>query len=351
LILLARSFLDLVKKNDWVRLTRGHYKGDLGLVKSVRDSGLKCVVQCLPRLDLTLSDLPAEDARIRRRTVRPPQKFFNAQEIAALGKHALRQRFPGMGDVFCDYFESNYYHDGYLLKEFTVGTMVKPCGEDEPPTLDELQRFRKRQKSASDTNYDDDNDGENEGSKRAASLLDELSELQGKTGLGVKSEESKGGLIIGDTVEVIEGDLVGLTGKLISLDGTTVKVKPNNAADLGDMTEVEFLVGQVRKLIPVGAHVKVTEGRYANETGIVVAVEQMEGETDCTAVVLTDMTLKEISGKSFNGFAKASHNVTTFTWKDGSSLCFTYSTRCPSTLQFVHLSYRNQPRLHRGMTN
>jgi transcription elongation factor SPT5 len=256
-----------------------------------------------------------------------------------------------MGDVFCDYFESNYYHDGYLLKEFTVGTMVKPCGEGEPPTLDELQRFRKRQKSASDTNYDDDDDGENEGSKRAASLLDELSELQGKTGLGVKSEESKGGLIIGDTVEVIEGDLVGLTGKLISLDGTTVKVKPNNAADLGDMTEVEFLVGQVRKLIPVGAHVKVTEGRYANETGIVVAVEQMEGETDCTAVVLTDMTLKEISGKSFNGFAKASHNVTTFTWKDGSSLCFTYSTRCPSTLQFVHLSYRNQPRLHRGMTN
>ena len=281
-----------VKKNEWVRMTRGHYKGDLALVMAVKESGLKCIVQCVPRLDLTLSDLPPEEARIRRKTVRPPQKFFNVQEISAQGRQSDRRRFPGL-DMYCEYFENNYYHDGYLLKEMTVGSMVKPITDDDPPTLDELQRFQKR-KSRGD-GYDDDVQEENEGSKMAASLLDELSELQGKTGLG-KSDSANRGLLIGDTVEVIEGDLVGMRGKLVNLDGNSVKIKPlNTAVDLGGTGEIEFLANQVRKYIAVGAHVKVTDGRYANETGVVVAVEKMDGETDCTAVILTDVTNKEVS--------------------------------------------------------
>lgn len=288
-----------MKKNEWVRMTRGHYRGDLALVKAVRGSGLKCVIQCVPRIDLTLSDLPAEEAKIRRRTVRPPQKFFNTQEIAAIGKQTLtRMRFPGLGDIYCDFFEGNYYHDGYLLKEVTVGTMIKPCAEEEPPSLDELQRFRNRNKSDKDK-YDGADDEENEGSKMAKSLLDELSDLQGKTSLG-NNKSSEGGLIIGDTVEIIEGDLIGMRGKLLSFDGSTVKIKPSDTSALGDTTEVEFLISQVMKYIPVGAHVKVTSGRYANETGVVVNVEPLEGENDSSAVVLTDMTHKEISGKFDN---------------------------------------------------
>jgi len=286
-----------VKRNDWVRMTRGHYKGDLALVKSVKDSGVKCVIQAVPRLDLTLGDLPPEEARARRKTVRPAQKFFNASEIAALGKDLYRQRFPGGGEM-CDYFEGNYYHDGYLLKEVNVGTMVKPCGVEEPPTLDELQRFRRRSKKTenSDSRYDDGGNEENEGSRIAASLLDELSELQGETGLDKTDQNVSACFVIGDTVEVIEGDLVGMRGKLISIDGSTIKMKPSNAAELADTTEVEFLASQVRKYIPVGSHVKVIDGRYVNETGVVVAVEKVDTEVlDYTAVVLTDMTHKEIS--------------------------------------------------------
>ena len=282
------------------------------MVKMVRESGTKCVIQCVPRIDLTLSELSPEEARIRRRTVKPPQKFFNAQEIAALGKLSVtRQRFPGL-DIYCDVFEGCYYHDGYMLKEVTVGTMVKPCGEDEPPTLDELQRFRNRSASNKDSeDYDgaggfDDDDDENEGSKIAKSLLDELSELQGKTSLGMEGRggSNSAGLVIGDTVEIVEGDLVGMRGKLLSMDGSTVKVKPiaedgSEDLDLSEMAmnEVEFLVSQVRKHIAVGAHVKVISGRYANETGTVVAVEKLEGESDFTAAILTDMTHKEVLGK------------------------------------------------------
>ena len=276
-------------------MTRGHYKGDLALVRAVLDSGLKCVIQCLPRLDLTLSDLPPEQARIRRRTVRPPQKFFNLEEINALGKQAGRQRYRPL-DQNCDYFEGSYYLDGYLIKEVTVGSMVKPCTDEDPPTLEELQSFRKRPKSGQNE-YDDANE-ENEASKIAGSLLDELSELQGKTGLG-KSSKS-GGLLIGDTVEVIEGDLINMRGKVMSMDQTTVKIRPIDAsAEIVAMGEIEFLISQVRKHIKVGDHIKVTDGRYANETGTVVAVEQIDGESDFTAVILTDTTQKEISGKSW----------------------------------------------------
>jgi len=286
-------FAFTVKEHEWVRMTRGHYKGDLAMVTSVRDSGLKCIVQCVPRLDLTLSDLPPEEARIRRRTVRPPQKFFNAQELAALGKQSInRQRFPGM-DLFCDYYEGNYYHDGFLLKEVTVGSMIKPVTEEDPPTIDELKSFQSKKGKGE---YDDGHpEEENEASRMASSQLDELAELQGRASLG---RSSGGGLLIGDTVEVIEGDLVGMRGKLMSLDGTTVKVKPtNNTVDLGDTQEVEFLANQVRKYIAFGTHVKVTDGRYANETGVVVAVQEVEGETDCNAVVLTDVTNNEITGE------------------------------------------------------
>eukprot|EP00546_Thalassionema_frauenfeldii_P004555 CAMPEP_0178917180 /NCGR_PEP_ID=MMETSP0786-20121207/13100_1 /TAXON_ID=186022 /ORGANISM="Thalassionema frauenfeldii, Strain CCMP 1798" /LENGTH=1094 /DNA_ID=CAMNT_0020590695 /DNA_START=80 /DNA_END=3364 /DNA_ORIENTATION=- len=282
-----------VKENEWVRLQRGQYKGDLALVKLVRDSGQKCVVQFVPRLDLTLSRLSQEKARIRRRTVKPPQKFFNLEEVAAVGAgNATRTRFPGQ-DIQCDFYDGNYYHDGYQLKEMAVGTMIKKISAENPPTLEELQNFRRTKKNISKTD-DDISYEENDGSKLAGSLLDELSEIQGKTGLTKLQKAAGGGLLVGDVVEVVEGDLIGLRGKLLTLDGSTVKIKPTTTKlDLPE--EVEFLATQVRKYIAVGAHVKVMDGRYANETGNVVAVEKIEGETDCTAVLLTDVTNKEIT--------------------------------------------------------
>ena len=275
-------------------MTRGHYKGDLALVIDVKDGGLKAVIQCVPRLDMALATMNQDEARVRRRNVRPPQKFFNASEVQVSGRPLTRTRFPGGADN-CDYYEGNYFYDGYLLKEVAVGTMIKPCTDEDPPSLDELQKFRKRKKGNAD-GFDDGED-DNEGSRIANSLLDELSELQGKTGLATTA--TNGGLIIGDTVEVIEGDLIGMRGTLLSVEGTTVKVQPSNAGELDKTTEIEFLTSQLRKYIPVGAHVKVTDGRYAGETGVVVAVEQMNGETDCSAVVMTDMTHKEVSGKKW----------------------------------------------------
>jgi transcription elongation factor SPT5 len=273
-----------VKKNDWVRLTRGHYKGDLGVVREVRDSGLKCIVQCLPRLDLTLSELPPEE-RSRRKAIRPPQKFFSSQEVIARGKHDVgRQRFPALGKM-CDFFEGNYFEDGYLLKEMTVGNMVKPCtqADGNMPTMEELQKFR-RPKSGGE---EDEEEEENAGSKLAGSLLDQLSSLQEATGLDDKG--SGEGLQIGDTVQVVGGDLDGMVGKLTKENDISFMVQPLVNAELD---EIEFLKYQLRKYIREGAHVKVLDGRYANETGTVVAIKDTDGVS--TAIVMTDITNHEI---------------------------------------------------------
>ncbi|KAI2506980.1 hypothetical protein MHU86_7477 [Fragilaria crotonensis] len=210
-----------VMENEWVRLQRWPYKGDLALVKFVHKSRQKVVVQFVPRLDLTASDLPLEQARDRRQKIRPPQKLFNAQEVGAMGMQTTRQRFLGL-DIVCDVFEGNYFHEGYQLKEMTVGTMVKKVPDETSPTLHELQRFRKASKSDGADDICEENEASK--SKQAGSLSRDQSVLRGKT--GEKSGEARaktgggggGGIVIGDTVEVIEGDLIGLRGKLISLD-------------------------------------------------------------------------------------------------------------------------------------
>ena len=43
-------------------MTRGHFKGDLAIVKAVKESGLKFIVQCVPRLDYELADLTPEES-------------------------------------------------------------------------------------------------------------------------------------------------------------------------------------------------------------------------------------------------------------------------------------------------
>ena len=86
-----------------------------------------------------------------------------------------------------------------------------------------------------------------------------------------------GVIVIGDTVEVTEGDLIGMRLKLVSMDADankedTVKIKPGNTAYLGGMTEVEFLSSQVC----LHNLVVLTGGGNANEVGVIVRVGREE---------------------------------------------------------------------------
>jgi transcription elongation factor SPT5 len=274
-VLTVASKKKALKEGAWVRIKRGVYKDDLGKVDTLLDSGSKAVVRLMPRIDLNAIVRRATGVKKTGKPPKPPQKFFKLEEIqralreSNLGMLDLdRRRYPHTGDMF-DYFNKEFYNNGYLYKEFKVETMLKYTEVN--PTLDELQRFRD-----SGQKGDDDDDDED----FAASLQLEKRQDQGVS------------LCKGDTVRVIEGDLQHLMGVVTSVSATSqnVKIRPLHN-DIKDQ-ELEFPITQLMKYVKVGDHVKVINGRYTGETGVVVNVEEMEGQWE--AVVLTDASSKEI---------------------------------------------------------
>jgi transcription elongation factor SPT5 len=270
-VLTVASKKKAIKGDAWVRVKRGVYKGDLGKVDMLLDSGSKAAVRLVPRIDLNAIVRRATGEKAKKGGTKAPQKFFKLEEIqralreSNLGMLDLdRRRYPHTGDMF-DYFNKEFYNNGYLYKEFKVETMLQYT--DVSPTLDELQRFRDSQKGEDDE--------------------DDVADLQ----LEQRSDKSVA-LCKGDTVRVIEGDLQHLMGVVTSVSSTSqnVKIRPLHD-DIKDQ-QLEFPIAQLMKYVKVGDHVKVINGRYVGETGVVVNVEEMEGQWE--AVVLTDASSKEI---------------------------------------------------------
>jgi transcription elongation factor SPT5 len=285
-----------VKVGQWVRMQRDPYKGDLAQVVELREGGLKAIIRTVPRIDIPSLAMSKEEVKARRKIIRPPRTFFNREEIEqasyGAGSGISYGSMPGMSDKY-EVHNGNYFREGYMFKECTVGTVVKPVTGENPPTIEELQLFRKKAATKEDGMGSDDDDDEDDvdaqikASQNSSSLLDDLA------GLPTVISENGGGLNLGDIVEVVDGDLVGMRGKLTAMDDNTVKMKPLGNSGLDNSDEIEFMTNQVCKYIAVGAHVKVTDGRFANETGVVVATSDIGGEK--VVVILTDLTHKELT--------------------------------------------------------
>lgn len=101
--------------------------------------------------------------------------------------------------------------------------------------------------------------------------------------------KSEGGVIHnlspGDVVEVCEGELIHLQGKVISIDGNKIMMLPKHE-DLKD--PLEFPAHELRKHFRMGDHVKVIGGRYEGDTGLIVRVEEN------MAVLFSDLTMHEV---------------------------------------------------------
>ena len=169
------------------------------------------------------------------------------------------------GEMF-DFFDNDWYKDGFLYKEVNIATML--TSEDVNPTLDEINKFTLK----------DDEEGNGN---------DELIN-------SVEADDWKNrvDLAKGDTVRVIEGDLVNLMGVVLSTNSAndTVKVMPLHE-EIKD-TILDFQTKQLMKYVKVGDHIKVVSGRYSGETGTVVAVDDIDGAP--VAIVLVDSMAREI---------------------------------------------------------
>jgi len=91
--------------------------------------------------------------------------------------------------------------------------------------------------------------------------------------------------IAGDVVEVCEGELIHLQGKIIGIDGNKITMIPKHE-DLKD--PLEFPADELKKHFKTGDHAKVIGGKYEGDTGLIVRVE------DNLVVLISDLTMHEV---------------------------------------------------------
>jgi len=226
-----------LKSKQWVRIKRGVFKDDLAQVDYVDVASNQVHLKLLPRIDYgrlrgALRSSTADDLK-RKKFKRPPCKLFDAEKIRTIGGEITND-----GDF--QIFEGNRYsRKGFLYKNFVMNAIL---AEGVKPTLSELERFEETP----------------EGLDIEIATADK--------------EEVAHSFSNGDMVEVIEGELVNLQGKVIAIDGSKITIMPKHE-DLKD--PLEFQSNELKKYFRQGDHVRVIGGRYEGDTGLIVRV----GET------------------------------------------------------------------------
>lgn len=238
-----------LKPRQWVRLKRGVFKDDLAQVDYVDMAQNMVHLKLLARIDysrfrgaLRTSGADKKDKKKKR----PPAKLFDQDKVRSIGGEISND-----GDFLV--FEGNRYsRKGYLYKNFPMNAIA---GEGVKPTLSELERF-----------------------EEAPEGIDiELSSAD--------KDETAHTFSMGDNVEVIEGELVNLQGKVIAVDGNKITMLPKHD-DLKD--PLEFQANELRKYFSQGDHVRVIGGRYEGDTGLIVRVQEN------MIVLFSDLTMHEL---------------------------------------------------------
>jgi transcription elongation factor SPT5 len=267
----------LIKKQDinltpgsWVRVKRGKYGGDLAQVMDVTENGEEVGLKLIPRIDLNPRDDVGIDGKKRKKTLgltsagtRPPQRFFNFEEVAKVYK---RQSITNRGGVYV--FQNETYRDGFMEKDFRITAIEL---ENPNPTLDEITMFSRGQEGGDHENPID---------------LSIIAEASRKAAIAV--------LQPGDHVEVFEGEQSGVHGIVHSVAQDIVTITASGVELDGQRIDVP--ARSVRKKFKPGDHVKVMTGKNVDETGLVVAV------ADNIVTFLSDMSLQEVRWSSLQAF-------------------------------------------------
>lgn len=275
-----------LKAKQWVRLKRGIYKDDIAQVDYVDLAQNQVDLKLLPRLDYTrprgaLRTLQSKNDAKRKKKQRPAAKPFDPEAIRAIGgKVTSRNDFL--------IFEGNRYsRKGFLYKNFTLSAII---AEGVKPTLSELEKF--------------------EEAPEGVDL-----ELSGTPITGVTNGKEDAVMHTfrnGDNVEICEGELMNLQGKIVSIDGNHIMVMPQHE----DLKEaLEFQANELKKCFIAGDHVKVIAGRYEGNTGLIVWLEPNR------VVLFSDLSMHEIEVlprdlELCSDMATGVHSLGHFQWGD-----------------------------------
>ncbi|GMS96178.1 hypothetical protein PENTCL1PPCAC_18353 [Pristionchus entomophagus] len=237
-----------LKQGMYVRMKRTMFKDDLAQVDWVDISEGKVGLRLLPRIDYTRmrGALRSENDKLgSAKKKKPAPRPFDIDRIKEIGGEVTQD-----GDFHI--FEGSSYRRGFLYKAFPI---IAIMAEGVKPTLAELEKFQET----------------SEDLKRELELT--------------SVSESAHSFAPGDMVEVAEGELVNLMGKIQSVDGDKVVILPEHE----DLKEPLTLNSwEIKKRFKQGDHVKILAGRYEGDTGLVVRVESN------LVVVLSDLSMHEM---------------------------------------------------------
>ena len=253
----------------YVRIKRGPYGGDLGMVNEYDENGLDVEVRLVPRLDYGLNEdlhRPAQEKRKRNGfgpaptpVNRPPQRLFNENEAKKRTARDLQNISTLTGRRFI--YKKDTYEDGFLLKNFRKNALET---EKVDPKLEEITKLTKTAADGSET-------------------LD-LETLAHS----LRNSGADGAYVPGDEVEVYQGEQRGIIGKVEGVNGSILRIKVSQGELTGQI--VEQPVKGVRKRFKDGDHVKVIgSSRYNGEVGMVLRIK------DDRVTVLTDTSMQEIT--------------------------------------------------------
>lgn len=243
----------------YVRIKRGKYQGDLAIVENLSENGLEARLKVVPRLDYGKSNVldtaaVGGDAKRKRTTTtnRPPPRLFSSSEASQHDQGNLQRR--GANSFI---YAGEEYENGYLIKDFKVSFLNT---ENVEPRLEELTRFN----NANDEGID----------------LQAVSQSLKEAAANVTFQN-------GDDVEVSTGEQAGMQGKVVSTHGTVATIV--GTGDILHGQRIDVPAVNLRKRFSVGDHVRVVNGNYKDDTGMVVSV----GKDSVT--LLSDLSKTEIT--------------------------------------------------------
>lgn len=256
----------------YVRIKRGLYQGDLGMIESVETNGLEVTVRLVPRLTYGMDEDQARpgapDAKRKRPNAfgvvnsfanRPPQRLFNENEARKRHDRFLQQNRGLTGRSWS--YKGDLYEDGFLIKDFKLQHLIT---ENVNPKLDEITKLT-----------------------RTAADGSEVLDLE-SLAHSLRNTTAEGNYVPGDEVEVYEGEQKGIVGRTEAVTGNIVSIMVTEGELTGKLVEVP--VKGLRKRFREGDNVKIIGGsKYRDEVGMVLRIK------DDKVTVLTNNSNEEIT--------------------------------------------------------
>ena len=270
-----------VEVKQWVRMKRGPYKDDLAQVVRTADQGTIITVKLVPRIDFAYLDAKRDNDRLTRAqfkatggslaSKRPAQKLFDHHEIDRNYTSPLRK---DGGRVFGHYWEfmGAKFKSGFYYKDVKIDALQTTHVN---PLADELDRFESKTFQSDDDEEAEDEDAD-EKKKIKREMDSEAADAAAAAAAGFGGGSRKAVVFsLNDRVQVIAGGMKDVTGRVISLKGELLTIRPDDPR-LG--SSFDEMASHVRKYFKIGDHIKIVSGILKGETGMITHVLQEEDE-------------------------------------------------------------------------